>query len=41
MFKQAGIVADSKPKNEFKEAENKALAILTACAYANNLINYY
>ena len=32
----AGIVADSKPKNEFKETENKALAILTACAYANN-----
>ena len=32
----AGIVADSKPKNEFKETENKALAILTACANANN-----
>ena len=32
----AGIVADSKPINEFKETENKALAILTACAYANN-----
>jgi anthranilate synthase component 1 len=32
----AGIVADSKPNNEFKETENKALAILTACAYANN-----
>ena len=32
----AGIVADSKPKNEYKETENKALAILTACAYANN-----
>ena len=27
----AGIVADSKPLNEFKETENKALAILTAC----------
>ena len=32
----AGIVADSKPNNEYKETENKALAILTACAYANN-----
>ena len=32
----AGIVADSKPINEFKETENKALAILTACSYANN-----
>ena len=33
----AGIVADSKPLNEFKETENKALAILTACKYADNL----
>jgi len=32
----AGIVADSKPKNEFIETENKALALLTACAYAHN-----
>ena len=33
----AGIVADSIPKNEFKETENKALALLTACEYANRL----
>ena len=33
----AGIVADSKPLNEYKETENKALAILTACKYADNL----
>ena len=33
----AGIVADSKPINEFKETENKALALLTACEYANRL----
>ena len=33
----AGIVADSKPLSEFKETENKALAILTACKYADNL----
>ena len=33
----AGIVADSKPLNEFKETENKALAILTACKHADNL----
>ncbi|MBS91653.1 MAG: anthranilate synthase component I [Rickettsiales bacterium] len=32
----AGIVADSISKNEFKETENKALALLTACAYAKN-----
>ena len=32
----AGIVADSKPKNEYAETENKALALLTACAYAYN-----
>ena len=32
----AGIVADSIPKNEFKETESKALALLTACAYAKN-----
>ena len=31
----AGIVADSKPVNEFKETENKAMAILTACENAN------
>ena len=30
----AGIVADSKPVNEFKETENKAMAILTACENA-------
>ena len=30
----AGIVADSNPKNEFKETENKALAILQATNYA-------
>ena len=30
----AGIVADSKPSNEFKETENKALALLTACEEA-------
>ncbi len=30
----AGIVADSKPANEFKETENKALALLTACEEA-------
>ena len=35
----AGIVADSIPKNEFKETENKALALLTACEYANRLKN--
>ena len=33
----AGIVADSKPLNEFKETENKALALLTAC---ENSINF-
>ena len=33
----AGIVADSIPENEFKETENKALALLTACEYANRL----
>ena len=32
----AGIVADSIAKNEFKETENKALALLTACASAKN-----
>tara|TARA_B100000287_G_scaffold435616_1_gene504956 strand:+ start:2574 stop:4070 length:1497 start_codon:yes stop_codon:yes gene_type:complete len=32
----AGIVADSKPINEYKETENKALAILTACETADN-----
>ncbi len=32
----AGIVADSKPLNEFKETENKALALLTACEQARN-----
>ena len=32
----AGIVADSKPENEFKETENKALALLTACEEARN-----
>ena len=32
----AGIVADSKPANEFKETENKALALLTACEEARN-----
>ena len=32
----AGIVADSKPINEFKETENKALALLTACEQAKN-----
>ena len=32
----AGIVADSIAKNEFKETKNKALALLTACAYAKN-----
>ena len=32
----AGIVADSVPKNEFKETENKALALLTACEKARN-----
>ena len=32
----AGIVADSKPMNEFKETENKALALLTACEQAKN-----
>ncbi len=32
----AGIVADSKPINEFKETENKAMALLSACAHANN-----
>ena len=31
----AGIVADSKALNEYKETENKALALLTACEYAN------
>ena len=36
----AGIVADSKPNNEFKETENKALAILTV-AYANNFKKIY
>jgi len=30
----AGIVADSDPKSEFKETENKALAILQATNYA-------
>ena len=32
----AGIVADSKPLNEFKETENKALALLTACEHSIN-----
>ena len=32
----AGIVADSKPKNEYAETENKALALLTACVNAYN-----
>ena len=32
----AGIVADSKPISEFKETENKALALLTACEQAKN-----
>ena len=32
----AGIVADSKPINEFKETENKAMALLSACAHADN-----
>ena len=32
----AGIVADSDPLNEFKETENKALALLTACEQARN-----
>ena len=31
----AGIVADSKALNEYKETESKALALLTACEYAN------
>ena len=30
-------MADSKPANEFKETENKALALLTACEEARNL----
>ena len=32
----AGIVADSNAKNEFKETENKALALLAATQYAKN-----
>ncbi len=32
----AGIVADSIAKNEYKETENKALALLAACASAKN-----
>ncbi len=32
----AGIVADSIPLNEYKETENKALALLTACEQARN-----
>jgi anthranilate synthase component 1 len=32
----AGIVADSIALNEFKETENKALALLTACEQARN-----
>lgn len=32
----AGIVADSLPKNEFLETENKALALLEATLYAKN-----
>ncbi len=32
----AGIVADSQPKKEYNETENKAMALLTACAHANN-----
>ena len=32
----AGIVADSKPMSEFKETENKALALLTASEQARN-----
>ena len=35
----AGIVADSKPNNEFKETENKALAILTARTYAKIILS--
>ena len=35
----AGIVADSNPENEFKETENKALAILEATIYAKNFVN--
>ena len=30
----AGIVADSNPKSEFLETENKALAILEATIYS-------
>ena len=32
----AGIVADSHPKNEFLETENKALALLEATLHAKN-----
>ena len=32
----AGIVADSNVKSEFKETENKAMALLAATEYANN-----
>ena len=32
----AGIVADSNVDSEFKETENKALALLAATQYANN-----
>ena len=31
----AGIVADSNIKNEFRETENKAMALLAATEYAN------
>ena len=33
----AGIVADSNAKNEFRETENKAMALLAATQYAKNL----
>ena len=32
----AGIVADSNAKNEFRETENKAMALLAATQYAKN-----
>jgi anthranilate synthase component 1 len=32
----AGIVADSNVRSEFKETENKAMALLAATEYANN-----
>ena len=36
IYIQSGIVADSNVDSEFKETENKALALLAATQYANN-----